>query len=238
MQYITKFTYTMSYQDDFGLWKDQIENLPENEVKLPNQPIDDFAASTENLAVDAGKDRAQLEAAGLDATLIDELVPLSGALRYCQAQWMSEYRAREEAKKEWLEQSPMAYELRNNLLHHFSFAYRKDANIMDKVMRIREGGSHADMVQDLIELAVLGEKYPGQLTAIKFDVSTLQEARDVSQSMAELLAAANGAAGESSATKLLRDQAFALLAEKVRSVREFGQYVFWKDEDRKKKYYS
>ena len=33
-------------------------------------------------------------------------------------------------------------------------------DVLKKVMRIREGGSNADMVQDLIELAVLGEKYP------------------------------------------------------------------------------
>ncbi|WP_281253667.1 hypothetical protein [Labilibaculum filiforme] len=37
--------------------------------------------------------------AGLDATTIDELTSLSGASRFYQAQWMSEYRARQEVKK-------------------------------------------------------------------------------------------------------------------------------------------
>jgi hypothetical protein len=37
-----------------------------------------------------------------------------------------------------------------------SFAYRNLDDVKKKVMRIREGGSNADMVQDLIELAVLG----------------------------------------------------------------------------------
>lgn len=54
--------------------------------------------------------------------------------------------------------------------------------------------------------------------------------------MSELLAAANGAAGESSANKLLRDKAFTLLAEKVSTIREYGRYVFWKDEGRKEQY--
>ncbi|MGQ8337736.1 hypothetical protein ACUNWD_14400 [Sunxiuqinia sp. A32] len=238
MQYITKFNYTMSYQDDFTQWKDQIENLPPTKVKLPNQPIDDFVASTETLAVEANKDRELLSAAGLDVTLIDELTPLSGALRYCQAQWMSEYRAREEAQKEWLEQSPLAYELRDELLHHFSFAYRDYDDIKKKVMRIREGGSHADMVQDLVELAVLGEKFPEPLTTINFDISTLQQARVVSHSMSELLAAANGAAGANGANKQMRDKAYTLLVDKASAIREYGRYIFWKDEEKKERYYS
>ncbi len=226
----------MSYQDDFVLWKEQIEAVQGNELKLPNQPVDDFAASIETLAINANEDREALAAGGLDVSLIDELTPLSGALRYCQAVWMGEYRALQEAQKEWQEKSPAAYDMRNDLLHHFSFAYRKDDNIRKKVARIREGGSHADMVQDLIELAVLGEKYPEQLVAINFDVATLAEARTTSQAMSELLAASNGAAGESSANKLLRDKAYTLLHGKAATIREFGQYVFWKDEDKRKNY--
>lgn len=227
----------MSYHDDFELWKEQIEDLPSEELKLPNQPIDDFVVGTETLAVEANKDREALAAAGLDVTLIDDLTSLSGALRYCQALWMSEYRAREEAQREWLVQSPMAYELRDELLHHLSFAYRDHDDVLKKVMRIREGASNADMVQDLVEIAILGEKYPEPLHAINFDLVQLQEARTVSHTMSELLAAANGAVGESSVNKELRDRAFTLLFEKSRIIRDYGRYVFWKDEDQKKRYY-
>lgn len=228
----------MSYQEDFDSWKAAIEAVPNTEVKLPNQPVDDEVASVETLAVNANEDREALAAAGLDVSLIDELTPLSGALRYCQAIWMGEYRAQQAAQKEWSEQAPGAYRMRNDLLHHFSFAFRKDENVSKKVLRIREGGSNADMVQDLIELAVLGEKYPEPLAAINFDVAALAEARSTSQAMAELLAASNGAAGESSANKLLRDKAFTLLRNKATTIREFGQYVFWKDDDKRKNYFA
>jgi len=226
----------MSYQDDFESCKDQIESVSPAEVKLPNQPIDEFATATETLAVEANKDRDALTAAGLDPALIDDLTVYSGALRYCQAQWMGEYRARQEAQKEWLEQSPLAFEFRNDLLHHFSFAYRRHDDINKKVMRIREGDTNADMVQDLIELAVLGEKYPDPLTAINFDLNLLQQARTQSQNMSELLAANNGAKGENSENKLLRDKAYTLLAEKASTVREYGHYLFWKDEEKSARY--
>ncbi|MCY1718788.1 hypothetical protein OU798_00435 [Prolixibacteraceae bacterium Z1-6] len=228
----------MSYLEDFEVWKDAIEGVLPGKVKPPNQPVDDFVAKTETLAVDAAEDREALKSAGMDENLIDELTPLSGTLRYCQAKWMSEYRARAEAQTQWKEQAPQAYALRDELLHHFSFAYRNHDDIIKKVRRIREGASHADMIQDLIELAVLGEKYPEPLTSVNLDPDLLPQARTVSHTMSELLAAANGANGEGSANKLLRDKAFTLLFEKDSTIREYGRYVFWKDEDKRSKYYK
>jgi len=228
----------MDYQNDFETWKERIEALPLREVKLPNQPVDELTASAETLAKEAAKDKKAFKNAGMDVFLIDELASLSGALRYCQAQWMSEYRARQEAQKEWLEQSPTAYELRDEMLHHFSFAYRNYPDIKIKVSRIKEGSSHADMIQDLIELAVLGEKNPQPLTDINYDHSLNEKARVSSRAMSELLATANGSKDESSSNKLMRDKVYTVLTGHMRAIREYGKYVFWKNEERKEKYLS
>lgn len=226
----------MSYLEDFEQWKDRIEAVPLDDVKPPNIPVDDFVAQTETLAVDAKEDQEALVAAGLDGILIDDLKPLSTALRYCQAQWMSIFRAREDAKIEWDKESPAAFTLRDTLLHHFSFAYRNNDNLLKKVMRIREGASRADMVQDLIELAVLGENNPEPLEDINFDLDLLPQARVFSIRMAELLAGANGADGDGHETKKLRDKAFTLLAQKDSIIREYGRYVFWKDDNKRDRY--
>ncbi|MGZ2369598.1 hypothetical protein ACXR6G_07410 [Ancylomarina sp. YFZ004] len=226
----------MDYQNDFETWKEKIEALPIKEVKLPNHPIDEQTASAETLAKEATKDKTALKKAGMEVSLIDELPSLSGALRYCQAQWMSEYRAQQEAQKEWQEQSPAAYELRDEMLHHFSFAYRNEPDIKTKVSRIKDGSSHADMIQDLIELAVLGEKNPQPLTEINYNPSLNEKARASSRVMSELLATANGSKDESSSNKLIRDKAYTLLTEHMSDIREYGKYVFWKDDERKEKY--
>ncbi|MBI9060671.1 MAG: hypothetical protein JEZ14_01700, partial [Marinilabiliaceae bacterium] len=112
----------MSYQSDYESWKDQIVAFHSKNVKLPDTPIDVVAADAETLQKEASKDKEALVAAGLDWNRVDNLLTKSGALRYLQAIWMSEYRARQDSQKEWLEQSPKAYELRDELLHHFSFA--------------------------------------------------------------------------------------------------------------------
>ncbi|TRX71435.1 hypothetical protein [Carboxylicivirga sp. M1479] len=228
----------MSYSEDFNTWKERIEAVPTKDKKLPNQPVDEFAASAETLAIEAAKDREDLATAGMNVEIIDELNPLAGAMRFCQAEWMSEYRARQEAQKEWLEQSPAAFEERDELLHHFKFAYRKQADVLAKVKRISEGSDRLDMIQDLVELAVVGEKNPDPLTGISFDMTRLSNARTLSHGLKDLLAEANGSSDESSAIKVRRDKAFTLLSEKVSLIREYGRYIFWKNEDRRKKYYS
>ena len=227
----------MTYSKNFEQWKTAIEALPLEEVKLPNQPIDDYVAAIEALSVAANEDREALVGVGLDGQLIDDLPSLAGALRYCQAEWMSVYRAREDARIEWQEQSPNAYALRDELLHHFTFAYRGHDDVLNKVRRIREGSSHADMVQDLIELAVLGEKNPEPLAAIRFDILKLEQARTLSHQMSVLLAAVNGSAEEGNQAKVMRDKAFTLLDEKAGAIREFGKYVFWKDEKKQQRYF-
>ncbi|MCK3685164.1 hypothetical protein [Maribellus sp. YY47] len=227
----------MSYTEDFEQWKDAIANFPLEDVKLPNTPIDEYVVSVNTLAIDANEDRDVLAGAGMDVNLIDELTPLSGALSYLQAEWMGIFRARENAVVEWKEQSPPAFSFRDELLHDFSFAYRNREDVRKKVARIREGSSNADMVQDLLEIAVLGEKYPEPLESINFDRGKLSQARTLSHSLSELLAAANGAADDGNATKTLRDKAYSLLFQKDSTIREYGRYVFWKDEDRLSRYY-
>ena len=226
----------MSYANDFEQWSEAIHAVPLNEVKVPNRPVDEIVARTETLAVDAAEDREALAGAGLDVSLIEQLTPLSGALRYCQANWMSEYRARKEAQVQWNEEAPQAFALRDEILHHFSFAYRHRDDLLNKVMRIREGGSNADMIQDLIDAASLGEKNPEPLVAINFNLETLTVARTVSHRMSELLAAANGASDESSEIKVLRDKAFTLLDRVDSTIREYGRYVFWKDAEKRERY--
>jgi len=92
------------------------------------------------------------------------------------------------------------------------------------------------MIQDLVELATLGEKNPAPLAKIGFDVELLQTARTTSHSMSELLAASNGSSSDGSSKKVLRDKAYTLLANKVSEIREYGRYVFWQNDDRREKY--
>ncbi|RUT78269.1 hypothetical protein [Ancylomarina longa] len=226
----------MDFKSNFESWKETIAKFCNSDVKLPNQSIDECTANAETLAKEATKDKELLGQAGLDITLIDQLVPLSGALRYCQAQWMSEYKEQKAAQQEWLEKSPLAYDLRNELLHHLTYAYRNNDNLSKKVKRIREGNGHKDMIQDLIDLAILGENNPEPLNAINLNPEIITTAKATSSEMSVLLAMVNGSKDDNSNTKALRDKAYTLLINNMSTIRECGRYVFWHNEDRREKY--
>jgi len=226
----------MDFKSNFESWKESIERLSKPEIKLPHQSIDECTANAETLAREAAKDKELLGQAGLDTRLINQLSSLSGALRYCQAQWMSEYKEQKDAQLKWLEKSPLAYDLRNELLHHLTYAYRNNDNLSKKVKRIREGNGHKDMIQDLIDLAILGENNPEPLNAINFNPEIITTAKASSGEMSVLLAMVNGSKDDNSETKQLRDKAYTLLINSMSAIRECGRYVFWHNEDRREKY--
>ena len=82
--------------------------------------------------------------------------------------------------------------LRDELVHHFLHGYHDYADLLNKTQKISEGAGHADMIQDLSDLAVLGKANSEPLKKINIDLTLLDKAAALSEDMAGLLAKANG----------------------------------------------
>jgi hypothetical protein len=128
--------------------------------------------------------------------------------------------------------------LRDELLHHFFHAYYNFPDLYNHTQQIAEGNTHADMIQDLSDLAALGKDNTDPLKAISVDLSLLDKAETASAIMAKLLAASNGHKLQDNELRVLRDKAYTHMKEAVDEIRRCGQYVFWKDEQRYKGYVS
>ncbi len=170
--------------------------------------------------------------------LVEDLPLRAGACRYAQSIWARESQSREEAQKEWNAKSPDAFNLRDELVHHFLFAFRKQPELVNKVQIIREGGSNADMLQDLSDLSVLGKENLELLKAIGLEAKILNEAALQSNDLAVVLANSNGAAGNDADAKELHDKAYSYMKLADDEIRTTVQYSFWRDEDRKSGYVS
>ncbi|NJN28597.1 MAG: hypothetical protein HC819_22775 [Cyclobacteriaceae bacterium] len=216
----------------------EIEAIADSEVKIPGTPIGEYVQEAENLAEWAKMDKAKLEKAGLDWALLEDVPIRAGACRYAQSIWARDRQSIEEAQKEWKEKSPAAFDLRDELVHHFTFAFRKDPSLISKVQKIREGSSNADMLQDLSDLHILGTEQMGLLKAIGYDTKQLQVAANTSDELSVVLARSNGKKSEDDAPKQTRDKAYTFLKQAVDEIREVGQYLFYRDNDRKKGYVS
>ncbi len=228
----------MANIDDYNEKLDVIQSIPDEEAKTPSIPVDVFLQEAENLYKWSLDEAEALAAVGITQEMLDDLPVRAGACREAQSLWFKDRYSQQEAQKEWLVRSPEAYDLRDQLLHTFRFAYRKDPVLLSRVSAIADGTGHADMIQDLNDLAVLGKANTEPLSVIGFDLTQLDTAATAADEMADLLATANGDKAEQNASKTIRDKAYTHLKELVDDVREAGKYLFWRNPNRLKGYTS
>lgn len=228
----------MANIDDYNARIGEISAIPDDKATEPIMPVDVYLQEAENLYQWSLMDAPVLAAIGISSAVLNEIPVRAGACREAQSRWFKDRNSQQEAQRLWAEQSPQAYAMRDELLHTFRYAYRNDTAILARVAEITEGSTHADMIQDLNDLSVLGKNNPAPLQAIGFDLGKLDTAAATSDAMANLLALANGDRASQSETKKIRDKAFAYLRESVDQVREAGKYLFWKNENRYKGYVS
>jgi len=229
----------MANSENYLAAKAQAESIPQDKIIQPTVPVKIFSMEAENLGVYAKRDQDLLVAKGLNPILIDELPYKIDVLKDSQSAWMTVYNAREVTLEEWKIESEKAYAVQRELSHDFRFAYRNDHNIMLQVNRIYDGDGHADLIQDLSDYAALGRANPGPLLAVNFDLSRLDLADGLSDSIQKLLGQVNGIRTETNKPeKMFRDQAYTSLKQSVDEIRDFGKYVFWEDEAKLKLYRS
>ncbi len=229
----------MSNLENYTQKLEEIQAIPDGEIKSPtNIPVDVFLQEAENLYHWCREDKDDLTARGLDWELVNDVPIRCGALREAQSRWITTRFSHEEAEKLWVEESPLAYDMRNELLHTYRFAYRKQGDLLGRVNTIADGYGHADMIQDLNDLSVLGRDNPEPLQSINYDMTLLDKAADLADKMSDLLGATTSERADCSEAIRIRDRAFSLLKFAVDEVREHGQFVFWRNDDRFRGYTS
>ncbi len=217
---------------------DELNSITDMETGKLTIPVSVVLLEAETLYEKCVKDKEALVLAGLNWNLVDDLPLRTDALSISQSRWAAEYKAYQDCQAEWKVASPEAFNLRDELVHHLYHAFYSIPNEYAKVRRIAEGGTNADMLQDLSDLAELGMRHTEKLQAIGVDLSLLDTARAKSFELRNLLARVNGVQGESSPSLSIRNKAYTHLKEAVDEIRRVGQYVFWRDEKKFKNYRS
>ena len=228
----------MSQETDYQSKLETITAIPESDLKSPVMPVDVFLQEAENLYHWARDDEADLTGVGLDWGWVTDLPVRAGALREAESIWFKKRFSQQETVKNWVASSEAGYALRDRMLHSFRYAYRKDPGLLARVSQITDGTGHADMIQDLNDIAVLGRGHIEPLLAINLDPAMLEEAAAASDHLSDLLARANVDREQATRTRIVRDQAYTHLKEAVDEVRDCGQYVFIGNEARLKGYIS
>lgn len=228
----------MGNRNDFDTLKEVIESIPDEKVLSPSIPVSNYVQEAEDLYKWSVEDIEKLRICGVDEDKLEDLLVRTGACREAQSEWSKELKSQKEAARIWSDKSPDAYDLREELLHTYQFAFRNNEELFTTLNNIREGSGHADMIQDLNDLVVLGNAQQELLQIINFNQSKIEQAAQMADEMAGILADANGEKLKESATRVTRDKSYTYLKELVDEIRACGKFVFWKNENRLKGYRS
>jgi hypothetical protein len=228
----------MSSLSDYNELLPEIQAIRPEKVLTPTMPVDVFVQEAENLYHWCPDDQAALINAGLDWNLVISLPTRAGACREAQSLWNKERNTREKSEQDWKDQSPVAFNLRDELVHTFRYTFRNNDGLLARVDEIAQGDTNSDMVQDLNDLAELGRANLDLLASVNFNVSLLDLAADLADQMGDLLGATNGERNKDNETMMIRDRAFTYLKLAVDEIRECGKFVFWRNPDRLKGYNS
>ena len=166
-------------------------------------------------------------------------IPLRiGALREANSRWENRRFDHGELGRTWKKESDYGYYFRDFLLREFRYAYDHDPVLLSKVSRIADGNGHADMIQDLNDLAVLGREYAEPLHATRFDMAHLDRAAHLSDKLGSMQADAQVNREQNSDALVIRNQSYTYLKQAIDAVRKLGQLVFFEDDDRLQGYFS
>lgn len=228
----------MSSTSDYNDLLPQIKEITAENTLYPTMPVDVYVQEAENLYHWCLGDKAALIVAGLDWNYVTSLPAHAGACREAQSLWIKERKTRQLAEQEWKKKSPEAFNLRDQLIHAFRYAFRSKDDLLARVADIEQGDTNSDMVQDLNDLSVLGKANINLLTSIGLDPVILETASSMSDEMGDLLGATNGERQKDNDAMVIRDKAFTLLKNSMDEILECGKYVFWRNPERLDGYVS
>lgn len=228
----------MSSTSDYNELLPEIQAIPTAEILIPNMPINVFVQEAEDLYHWSLVDQAILVSGGLSPEMITALQARAGACREAQSLWNKERNTRMEAEQAWKEAGPIAFGMRDQLIHSFRYAFRKDPGLLGRVDEIALGDTNSDMVQDLNDLSILGKANLASVTAVGVTTGELDDAANAADKLGSLLGATNGERDTVSDAMIIRDKAYTYLKQLVDEIRECGKYKFWRNPDRLKGYNS
>ncbi len=227
----------MSHTEDFEKHRGVLESVPSENIKEPYIPVRAYAQEAEDLVIWAQDDIRSLQGINYNIERFQLILEYCGALHYVDAQCTKDRRAQSEAMKTWQEEEAVAEELKAMLLHVFRFALDGYSDKLRAVDDIEQGASNADLVQDMMDLPVLGKENT-ELLSPYMDLALLDQAEEMSDRLGQVLAVANGDRHLPNASIELRNKVYTVLKEEVDHLRKCGKFLFWKNEKRVKGYSS
>jgi hypothetical protein len=216
--------------DDLMEARPVFEKFPEQKIVATGMPLRHYAQEAVMAYHRFVKDKDALITGGMDFSIVEKLEVNIGASRQLASEASTTTLPSSSKQKEWEiakeEAELLAYDIKEATL----YAFRSRVDLTAKIHFIyNEGGSNADQIQDLNDLAVIGKANRELMEAVGYDMANFDRAAELSKIMAELLALATLDKSTSPALRILRDKAFTVVKTTIDELNLLARFVFRSD---------
>jgi hypothetical protein len=147
-----------------------LSRVPAEHVVPPQQPVPQLISEALALFGVARRYADKLAKIGFSDAMLDGLHLYAQALHEAQAK-LDSHRGKHSTQAEQ-KLFVQAFDLRNQLLLAARLVLRKDRKVLESLDAIAEGEGLADLARDLLDLALVAESYPAQLSRLGIGVDT------------------------------------------------------------------
>ncbi len=232
------FTSSQTTVECYNALIDTIKQIPIDELETSSKPMETYTheAGRTQWALEAHLSDFEEKKFPIENAL--DLEKRIGALREAQGRYMIFKNGGSGAQQYWAEHSPTAFELRDDLLATMKFACRKNSTHTKTLKEISKGSTISDMIQDLVDLTILGKEITVELEAVGADLSLIDTAAQQVNALTKIQRMAEEDRKSNSEVRTIRDQAYTYTHQLVVEVREWAGHIFRKQPEILKEFTS
>ncbi|MCT4614021.1 MAG: hypothetical protein N4A49_03990 [Marinifilaceae bacterium] len=216
---------------------EELLQIPDEEVTLPDTPLDLIIQEAEDLHFDAKKDIIELQKAGLNINIVNELPNRINALEIASSKCEYKFRNIDELTEKWQSLAETTYIYRAQLIEYYQDLFLGNTDYINKLEKFRFKENIGNLANDILSLYQLGIEFSEDNKNIDIDSSLISKSKDYSNSLNVLSRKCTETKFVNSESDI-RDRAFWYLKDAVNNIREAGNIAFKNSEDKVLNYKS
>ncbi|MGL1934202.1 MAG: hypothetical protein OCD01_04250 [Fibrobacterales bacterium] len=224
--------------EHFNELYEAIQSVEDDETTKPNYSLKIFSKEAEGLIPTIRFHENALRAKNFDASHTVNIEKLVGAYRHAQTRMAWATDSYNDSIKQWKTLSPLAYELRNDMLNEYRFIAFGDEAMTKLLKDVSKGTSIADLIEDLHILAHPTESVIKSLEDINFNLDQLKYAANLAAELGQVQKEAALHRFAITEERKIRDKVVTLLMVDVAAVQRWAKLVFNKDKKTLEKFTS
>jgi hypothetical protein len=200
--------------------------IPKEKFAILNMPPEEGVQEGWRVTTLVEKYKPELLQSDIDPQLLETIGLRTGAFAYSVSMMDSHIRLEVSHKEIFQKLKAEGYALRRKSFEDFEYIFRTQQEVLDAIMRIKEGKGDLDMIKDLYSLFLLVNEYRQRLINAHFDLNNITRLNSLYLELSALIATLDIDPKKVEASKLLMAQAWTYLWEALAEIYAAGRYVF------------